>query len=55
MVTFAPAGRVSNAAVTTTGYTGTRTGNCIVSRLRELRIPEFSGAPVTVKRSVSVR
>jgi hypothetical protein len=55
MVTFAPAGRVSNAAVTTTGYAGTRTGNCIVQRLRDLRIPEFTGAAVTVKRSVTVR
>lgn len=55
MVTFAPAGRVSNAAITTTGYTGTRTGNCVIARLRELRIPEFTGAAVTVKRSVTVR
>jgi hypothetical protein len=55
VVTFGPTGRVSNAAVTTAGYAGTRTGNCVVERLRELRIPEFTGAPVTVKRSVSIR
>jgi hypothetical protein len=55
MVTFDPAGRVSNATVTTAGHAGTRTGDCIVQRLRELRIPEFSGAAVTVKRSVAFR
>ena len=55
MVTFAPAGRVSNASVTTSGFAGTRTESCIVQRLRDLRIPEFTGAAVTVKRSVSVR
>jgi len=54
-VTFAPSGRVSSAQVTTTRYAGTRTGNCIAQRLREARIPEFTGAPVTVKRSVAVR
>jgi hypothetical protein len=54
-VTFAPAGRVSSASVTTTGYAGTRTENCIVQRLREVRIPEFRGAVVTVKRSVTIR
>jgi hypothetical protein len=54
-VTFAPTGRVSSAQVTNTRYAGTRTGNCIVQRLREARVPEFNGAPVTVKRSVAVR
>jgi hypothetical protein len=54
-VTFAPTGRVSSAQVTNTRYAGTRTGNCITQRLREARIPEFTGAPVTVKRSVAVR
>jgi len=54
-VTFAPTGRVSNAAVTTTRYAGTRTGSCIAQRLREARVPEFTGAPVTVKRGVAVR
>jgi hypothetical protein len=55
VVTFAPTGRVSNVSLTTTGYAGTRTGNCIVERLREVRVPEFAGAPVTVKRSVTIR
>ena len=55
MVTFAPAGSVSNASVTTTGYAGTRTESCIVQRLRDVRIPEFTGGAVTVKRSVTVR
>ena len=55
MVTFEPAGRVASASVTTPGYAGTRTGECIARRLGELRIPEYSGASVTVKRSVTVR
>jgi hypothetical protein len=55
MVTFAPTGRVSSASITTTSLAGTRTGNCIVQRLRDLRIAEFTGSAVTVKRSVTVR
>jgi hypothetical protein len=55
VLTFSPAGRVSNATVATAGYSGTRTETCIVERLREVRVPEFAGAPVTVKRSVAVR
>jgi len=55
MVTFDPAGSVSSASVTTKGYAGTRTENCIVLRLREVSIPAFTGAAVTVKRSVTVR
>ena len=55
MVTFAPAGSVSDASVATPGYAGTRTESCIVQRLRDIRIPEFTGAAVTVKRSVTVR
>jgi hypothetical protein len=55
MVTFAPTGGVSSATVTTAVYAGTRTGACIAERLRELRVPEFTGAAVTVKRSVAVR
>jgi hypothetical protein len=54
-VTFAPTGRVSNAAVTTQRYAGTRTGTCIAARLREARVSEFTGKPVTVKRGVAVR
>jgi hypothetical protein len=54
-VTFAPTGRVSNAAVTTQRYAGTRTGNCIAARLREARIAEFTGKPVTVKRGITVK
>jgi len=54
-VTFAPSGRVSEAAVTTTRYAGTRTGKCIEAHLRALRIAEFTGKPVTVKRVIAVR
>jgi hypothetical protein len=55
VVTFAPAGSVASASVTTPGYAGTRTGVCIAQHLRELRIPEYTGAAVTVKRSVTLR
>jgi hypothetical protein len=55
MVTFAPEGSVSSASVTTADYAGTRIGSCIAQRLREINIPAFTGAAVTVKRSVTVR
>jgi hypothetical protein len=54
-VTFAPTGRVSNAAVTTQRYAGTRTGTCIAARLREARVAGFTGKSVTVKRGIAVR
>jgi hypothetical protein len=54
-VTFAPSGKVSAVTITTPRYVGTKTGACIESRLREARVPEFSGRPMTVKKSVTVR
>lgn len=54
-VTFAPSGRVSDVSVTTPRYANTKTGRCIVTRLSEARVPDFSGAPVTVKKSLVVK
>jgi hypothetical protein len=54
-VTFAPSGKVSDVTITTPRYIGTKTGACIESRLREARVSEFSGSPMTVKKSVTVR
>jgi hypothetical protein len=54
-VTFAQSGKVSDVAITTQRYVGTKTAACIESRLREARVPEFSGGPMTVKKTVTVR
>jgi hypothetical protein len=54
-VTFAPSGKVSEVAITTPRYANTKTGTCVASRLREARVPEFSGNPVTVKKSLLVK
>jgi hypothetical protein len=54
-VTFAPSGKVSDVTITTPGYAGTKTGACIESLLRQARVPEFSGNPVTVKKSLVIR
>jgi hypothetical protein len=54
-ITFAPSGKVSDVTVTTARYANTKVGRCIVARLSEARVPEFTGNPVTLKKSVSLR
>jgi hypothetical protein len=54
VVTFAPSGRVTRAAVTGEPFAGTTTGGCIASRFRSARVPEFSGDYVTVKKTVTI-
>lgn len=54
VVTFAPSGRVTRAAVTGEPYAGTTTGGCIASRFRSARVPAFSGDFVTVKKTVTI-
>ncbi len=55
VVTFAPSGRVTRAAVTGAPFAGTETGGCIASRFRTARVPGFSGEHVTVSKTVSIR
>lgn len=55
VVTFAPSGRVTRAAITGAPFAGTQTGGCIASRFRTARVPAFSGEHVTVSKTVSIR
>jgi hypothetical protein len=55
VVTFAPSGRVTQAAVTGAPFAGTETGGCIASRFRTARVPAFSGQHVTVKKTVTIQ
>lgn len=54
-ITFAPSGKVSEATVTTPRYASSKTGKCIVGKLNDARVPEFSGNPVTLKKSVTLK
>ncbi len=54
-VTFGPSGKVSNVAINSSRYAGTKTASCVAARLNEARVPEFSGFPEALKRRVSVR
>ena len=53
-VTFAPSGNVSNVAINSSRYAGTRTARCVAVRLSEARVPEFSGSPEALKKPVTV-
>lgn len=55
VVTFAPSGRVTRAAVTGAPFAGTETGGCIASRFRTARVPAFAGEHVTVTKTVTIQ
>jgi hypothetical protein len=54
-VTFAPSGRTTRSLVAGWPYAGTELGGCIAQRFRAAKVPEFSGGPVTVHRSVVIQ
>ncbi|MRG93464.1 hypothetical protein [Polyangium spumosum] len=54
-VTFAPSGRATSAIVNGPPFAGTRTGGCIAAAFRSASVPPFSGGPVTVSKSVTIR
>jgi hypothetical protein len=54
-VTFAPSGRAMSAQVVGGAFQGTRTGACIARAFHAVTVPPFSGDPVTVTKSVTVR
>jgi hypothetical protein len=54
-VTFASSGRVTSANVSTPPFAGTAVGGCVASVFRRARVPAFSGQPVTVSKSFSVK
>lgn len=53
-VTFAPNGNVTTAVVEGPPFAGTPVGSCIALTFREARVSPFSGAPVTVRKSVRI-
>lgn len=54
-VIIAPSGRVTSASVNGPPYAGTKTGGCVALRMREVRVPAFSGSHETVRKTVVVR
>lgn len=54
-VTFAPSGRATRATVNGPPFAGTQTGGCIAAAFRSASVPAFSGDPVTVSKSVTIR
>jgi hypothetical protein len=54
-VTFGPSGNVSNVAIRSSRYAGTKTARCIAERLSQARVSEFSGFPEALKKPVTVR
>jgi predicted Zn finger-like uncharacterized protein len=48
VVTLQPSGAASNADVDAPPYAGTEQGRCIARAYRNVKVPAFSGAPVTV-------
>ena len=55
-ITFAPSGRVTQAVIA--GYSplaGTSVGSCVARAMRSARVPPFTGPPVTVRKTVTVR
>ncbi len=54
-VTFAPSGRATRAIVNGSPFAGTSTGSCVAAAFRSLSVPPFTGDPVTVSKSVSIR
>jgi hypothetical protein len=53
VVTFAPNGSVVSAAIESGPLVGTPAGACVVSKLRTMKVPSFTGDAATVKKSVS--
>jgi len=53
-VTFAPNGNTTTAVVEGPPFAGTPVGSCIARTFREARVSPFTGAPVTVRKSVTI-
>jgi hypothetical protein len=53
-VTFAASGRVTSALVAGSRLSGRLEGSCVARIFRDLRIPAFSGDPVTVRKRILI-
>ncbi len=54
-VTFSPSGHPASVVVNGGSFAGTPTAGCVASAFRRTRVPPFSGSPVTVHKSFSIR
>ncbi len=54
-VTFASSGRVTQAVIDGGPLAGTQQGGCVARVLRNARMDAFSGPPVTIRRTVTLR
>lgn len=54
-LTFAPSGKVTSSTLSGAPYEGTQIGNCIASAFLSIRIPAFSGDPVTVSNTLTLQ
>jgi hypothetical protein len=54
-ITFAPSGRVTQALVNGPPFAGTPVGGCIAATFRRATVPAFSGAPVSVTKTVQIQ
>jgi len=52
-VTFDPSGRVTTANITGGPFVGTSVGECVLRIFRRVKVPPFSGVPVTVSKDFS--
>jgi predicted Zn finger-like uncharacterized protein len=53
-ITFATSGRVTSATLESGPWAGTSAAGCIVGAFRGASVPPFSGAPVSVSKTVSI-
>lgn len=54
-LTFAPSGKVTSSTLSGAPYEGTQIGNCIASAFLSIRVPAFTGDPVTVTNTLTLQ
>jgi hypothetical protein len=54
VVTFAPSGEVTNAAIEDGPLQGEPEGGCVARHLRDVRVPAFDAEPVTVRTALTL-
>jgi len=53
-VTFVPSGRATNIGLSNTSFGGSYSSQCIRRILKDVRVPAFAGAPVTVRKTIRI-
>jgi hypothetical protein len=54
IVTFAPAGRASEAVVDQAPFAGTKVGKCIATEYKKVKVPPFNGTAVSVGKKFKI-